>query len=150
MNNNDLSLINLSEIRFLTGDTGERENADAMMQERRLLTDKGNPSVSGMAELNVYHTPKLLSRLSLKLKFRENGFEHMRNTYLKMYSEKDYTGMFLFTVLMYGLIGWRTPLNLNLMSSRKEMLKIFFGEFVRTLEEFKPERSGTYETDNGE
>ena len=42
MNNNDLSLINLSEIRFLTGDTGERENADAMMQERGLLTDKGN------------------------------------------------------------------------------------------------------------
>ena len=150
MNNNDLSLINLSEIRFLTGDIGERENADAMMQERGLLTDKGNPSVSGMAELNVYHTPKLLSRLSLKLKFRENGFEHMRNTYLKMYSEKDYTGMFLFTVLMYGFIGRRVPLDLNLISSRRELLKIFFGEFVRTLEEFKPERSGTYETDNGE
>jgi hypothetical protein len=61
-----------------------------------------------------------------------------------MYSEKDYTGMFLFTVLMYGLIGWRTPLNLNLMSSRKEMLKIFFGEFVRTLEDFKPKRSARY------
>lgn len=45
---------------------------------------------------------------------------------------------------MYGLIGWRTPLNLNLMSSRKEMLKIFFGEFVRTLEDFKPKRSARY------
>jgi len=139
MNNNDLSLINLSEIRFLTGDTGERENADAMMQERGLLTDKGNPSVSGIAEQNDYLTPLLL-----KLQFRENSFECVRNTYLKMYSEKDYTGMFLFTVLMYGLIGWRTPLNLNLMSSRKEMLKIFFGEFVRTLEDFKPKRSARY------
>ena len=128
MNNNDLSLINLSEIRFLTGDTGERENADAMMQERGLLTDKGNPSVSGIAEQNEHYTPLLLNRLSYKLQFRE----------------KDYTGMFLFTVLMYGLIGWRTPLNLNLMSSRKEMLKIFFGEFVRTLEDFKPKRSARY------
>ena len=145
MNNNDLSLINLSEIRFLTGDTGERENADAMMQERGLLTDKGNSSVSGIAELNNYLTPLLLKRLSAKLKFRENSFECIRNTYLKMYSEKDYTGMFLFTVLMYGFIGWRTPLNLNLMSSRREMLNIFFGEFVRTLEDFKPEWSAEYE-----
>lgn len=144
MNNNDLSLINLSEIRFLTGDTGERENADAMMQERGLLTDKGNPSVSGIAEQNEHYTTLLLNRLSYKLQFRENGFECIRNTYLKMYSEKDYTGMFLLTVLMYGLIGWRTPLNLNLMSSRKEMLKIFFGEFVRTLEDFKPKRSARY------
>lgn len=144
MNNNDLSLINLSEIRFLTGDTGEQENADAMMQERGLLTDKGNPSASGIAEKNDYLTPLLLKRLSAKLKFRENSFECIRNTYLKMYSEKDYTGMFLLTVLMYGLIGWRTPLNLNLMSSRKEMLKIFFGEFVRTLEDFKPKRSAKY------
>lgn len=144
MNNNDLSLINLSEIRFLTGDTGERENADAMMREHGLLTDKCNPSASGIAELNNYLTPLLLNRLSAKLKFRENSFECIRNTYLRMYSEKDYTGMLLFTVLMYGFIGWRTPLNLNLMSSRKEMLKIFFGEFVRTLEDFKPERSARY------
>ncbi len=144
MNNYNLSFINLSEIRFLTGDTKEPENADAIMREHGLLTDKGNPSVSGIAELNDYLTPLLLNRLSAKLKFRENGFECIRNTYLKMYSEKDYTGMFLFTVLMYGLIGWRTPLNLNLMSSRKEMLKIFFGEFVRTLEDFKPKRSARY------
>ena len=144
MNNYNLSFINLSEIRFLTGDTKEPENADAVMQEHGLLTDKGNPSASGIAELNDYLTPLLLNRLSAKLKFRENGFECIRNTYLKMYSEKDYTGMFLFTVLMYGLIGWRTPLNLNLMSSRKEMLKIFFGEFVRTLEDFKPKRSARY------
>ena len=100
MNNNDLSLINLSEIRFLTGDTGERENADAMMQERGLLTDKGNPSVSGIAEQNEHYTPLLLNRLSYKLQFRENSFECIRNTYLKMYSEKDYTGMFLLTVLI--------------------------------------------------
>ena len=46
MNNNDLSLINLSEIRFLTGDTGERENADDMMQERGLLTEN---FIEGMA-----------------------------------------------------------------------------------------------------
>ena len=144
MNNYNLSFINLSEIRFLTGDTKEPENADAVMQEHGLLTDKGNPSASGIAELNDYLTPLLLNRLSAKLKFRENGFECIRNTYLKMYSEKDYTGMFLFTVLMYGFIGWRTPLNLNLMSSRKEMLKIFFGEFVRTLEDFKPKRSARY------
>ena len=145
MNNYNLSFINLSEIRFLTGDTKEPENADAVMREHGLLTDKCNPSASGIAELNNYLTPLLLNRLSCKLKFRENSFECMRNTYLKMYSEKDYTGMFLFTVLMYGFIGWRTPLNLNLMSSRREMLKIFFGEFVRTLEDFKPERSAEYE-----
>ena len=144
MNNYNLSFISLSEIRFLTGDIGEQENADAMMQERGLLTDKGNPSVSGIAEQNEHDTPLLLNRLSRKLQFRENSFECIRNTYLKMYSEKDYTGMFLFTVLLYGFIGWRTSLNLNLMSSRKEMLKIFFGEFVRTLEDFKPKRSAKY------
>ena len=144
MNNYNLSLINLSEIRFLTGDIGEQENADAMLQERGLLTDKGNPSVSGIAEQNEHDTPLLLNRISAKLQFRENSFECIRNTYLKMYSEKDYTGMFLFTVLLYGFIGWRTSLNLNLMSSRKEMLKIFFGEFVRTLEDFKPKRSAKY------
>lgn len=150
MNNYNISLVNLSEMRFLTGDEKEYENAAEILAEHGLITEKGNPSVDGISELNGYHTPKLLSRLSLKLKFRENGFEHMRNTYLKMYSEKDYTGMFLLTVLMYGFIGRRVPLDLNLISSRRELLKIFFGEFAGTLEEFKPERSETYETDNGE
>ena len=147
MNNFNLSIVNASEIRFLTGDTREHENAAEMLAEHGLITEKGNPSVSGMAELNGYHTPKLLSRLSSRLKFSENGFEHMRNTYLKMYSEKDYTGMFLFTVLMYGFAGWRVPLDLNLISSRRELLKSFFGEFAGTLEEFEPERSEAYETD---
>lgn len=148
MTNYNLSITDLSEIRFLTGDIKARENPAEMLKERGFLTEKGNPSVSAIEGLSDRLSGSFLHRLSSKLKIRENGFERIKNTYLKMYSEKDYTGMYLFTAMIYGFVGWRTPLDLNLISFRRELLKIYFGEFVRTLEDFKPERSAEYEDES--
>lgn len=148
MTNYYLSVSDYSEIRFLIGDLGEKEDADRMLAERGLLTEKGNAAISAVSELNNKLTCYLLHRLASKLRQRKNGFEPIKNTYLKMYSEKDYTGMYLLTVFIYGFVGWRTPLELNILSSHRELLKSYFGEFIKTLKNFESERSTEYEEEN--
>lgn len=148
MKNFYMSISDYSEIRFLTGDLTDKENTDEMLREKGFLTEKGNPSASAVSDLNGRLAKPLLRRISSKLQNRMNGFEPIKNTYLKMYSDRDYTGMYLFTVFLYGFIGWRTPLELNLISSRRELLKIYFGEFAGTLEEFSAERSTEYEDES--
>ena len=56
--------------------------------------------------------------------------------------------MYLLTVFIYGFVGWRTPLDLNILSSHRELLKSYFGEFIKTLKNFEAERSTEYEEEN--
>lgn len=146
MKNYYMSITDYSEIRFLTGDITERENPEEMLRENGFLTDKGKPDGAAVAELNKRLTSGLISRISSKLQNRRNGIKPIADTYLKMYSDKDFSGMYLLTVFLYGFAGWQTPFELNLLSSRGELLKIYFGEFVRTLEE--TERSADYEDES--
>ena len=35
---------------------------------------------------------------------------------------------------LYGFVGWKTPLEINLISSRRDLLAAFFGEFMEMLD----------------
>ena len=141
MKNYYMAITDYSEIRFLTNDYGAKENPEEMLKESGFLSEKGNPAPSAVAALQEKLMPGLMDRLASKLQNRVNGIEPVIDTYLKMYSDKDFAGMYLYTVFLYGFVGWRTPLELNLLSSRRELLKIYFTGLVGTLEAMRAERS---------
>ena len=47
----------------------------------------------------------------------------------------DHDATYLYLTFLYGFVGWRTPAAISLISSRRDLLAAFFGEFMKTLEE---------------
>ena len=135
MKNYYMSIIDYSEVRFLTGDITANEDPDRMLAESGILTAKGNPSQAEMRRINTEMTAPLLEKLRSKLSFRQNKTEPVVKTFNNMYDNSDYSGMYLYLTFLYGFVGWRTPAAISLISSRWDLLAAFFGEFMKTLEE---------------
>ena len=53
MKNYYMSIIDYSEVRFLTGDITANEDPDRMLAESGILTAKGNPSQAEMRRINT-------------------------------------------------------------------------------------------------
>ena len=134
MKNFYMSITDYSEIRFLTGDITDKEDPDKMLAEKGIITDKGNPSEEKMRKIAVQMAEPLIVKVHSRLNFRKNKDKPVINTFNKMYDNSDYTGMYLYLTFLYGFVGWKTPLEINLISSRRDLLAAFFGEFMEMLD----------------
>lgn len=129
-----MSITDYSEIRFLTGDITDREDPDTMLAEKGIITAKGNPSKDKMRKITEQTAEPLIVKVHSRLKFRKNTDKPVIHTFNKMYDNSDYTGMYLYLTFLYGFVGWKTPLEINLISSRRDLLAAFFGEFMEMLD----------------
>ena len=134
MKNFYMSITDYSEIRFLTGDITERDDPDTMLAEKGIITAKGNPSKEKMRKIAEQMAEPLIVKVHSRLNFRKNKDKPVINTFNKMYDNSDYTGMYLYLTFLYGFVGWKTPLEINLISSRRDLLAAFFGEFMEMLD----------------
>ena len=134
MKNFYMSITDYSEIRFLTGDITEREDPDTMLAEKCIITAKGNPSKEKMRKIAGQMAEPLIVKVHSRLNFRKNKDKPVINTFNKMYDNSDYTGMYLYLTFLYGFVGWKTPLEINLISSRRDLLAAYFGEFMEMLD----------------
>ena len=129
-----MSITDYSEIRFLTGDITDKEDPDTMLADKGIITAKGNPSKEKMRKIAEQMAEPLIVKVHSRLNFRKNKDEPVINTFNKMYDNSDYTGMYLYLTFLYGFVGWKTPLEINLISSRRDLLAAFFGEFMEMLD----------------
>ena len=134
MKNFYMSITDYSEIRFLTGDITEREDPDTLLADKGIITAKGNPSKEKMQKIAEQMAEPLIVKVHSRLNFRKNKDKPVINTFNKMYDNSDYTGMYLYLTFLYGFVGWKTPLEINLISSRRDLLVAFFGEFMEMLD----------------
>lgn len=134
MKNYYMSITDYSEVRFLTGDTTEREDPDKMLEDKGIITAKGNPSKEKMRKIAETMAEPLIVKVHSRLKFRINRDRPVINTFNKMYDNSDYTGMYLYLTFLYGFVGWKVPIEINLISSRRDLLAAFFGEFMEMLD----------------
>lgn len=134
MKNFYMSITDYSEIRFLTGDITDKEDPDTMLADKGIITAKGNPSKEKMRKLAEQMAEPLIVKVHSRLNFRKNKDKPVINTFNKMYDNSDYTGMYLYLTFLYGFVGWKMPLEINLISSRRDLLAAFFGEFMEMLD----------------
>ena len=134
MKNFYMAITDYSEIRFLTGDITEREDPDKMLADKGIITANSNPSKEKMRKIAEQMAEPLIVKVHSRLNFRKNKDKPVINTFNKMYDNSDYTGMYLYLTFLYGFVGWKTPLEINLISSRRDLLAAFFGEFMEMLD----------------
>ena len=136
MKNYYMSIIDLSEIRNITANKETLDAAEAELYDRGILTDKGNVSPANIRRITESNCPQFFEKLKRRLSRRENAFEDIFNTF-KMFNESgEYTSVYLYLAFLYGLIQWRVPLEINLISSNYETLKAFCSELVKKFDEF--------------
>ena len=138
-----LSHIDFSEIANVTADEARIRRARARMQELRMLTDKGKPSVRSISRT----ANSELGPFFLKLRKRHRRYGGIRAviaTLHMLYDRKDYYGFFLYLAFLYGFLEWQLPEKLMLLPASPEALKCYCTEFLDSIDKYV---SGSAEAD---
>lgn len=117
--------VDLSEIVNITATTDEQlQRAQERLAELGLLTEKGNPSPSQIGALASSVTPPLIEKAARRLA-RRGGVEAVHGTFTKFYEKKEYNAMYLYLVIVYGLLEWQVPEGLTLLPAVPAALKVY-------------------------
>ena len=141
-----LSHIDFSEIVNVTADEAQLSRARARMQELKMLTDKGNPSVRSISRTANSELGPFFLKLRKRLR-RRGGVRAVIATLHMLYDRKDYYGFFLYLAFLYGFLEWQVPEKLMLLPAVPEALKCYCTEFMDSVDKYV---SGSAEVDEGD
>lgn len=141
-----LSHIDFSEIVNVTADDEQLSRARERMQELKMLTDKGKPSVRSLSKTANSELGPFYLKLRKRLR-RRGGIRAVNATLHMLYDRKDYYGFFLYLAFLYGFLEWQLPEKLTLLPASPEALKCYCGEFLDAIDKYLPNGK---ETDGGD
>lgn len=141
-----LSHIDFSEIVNVTADDEQLSRARERMQELKMLTDKGKPSVRSLSKTANSELGPFYLKLRKRLR-RRGGVRAVNATLHMLYNRKDYYGFFLYLAFLYGFLEWQLPEKLTLLPASPEALKCYCGEFLDAIDKHQPNGK---ETDGGD
>ena len=127
------SHVDLSEVEYITANEEQISRANDAMTELGLLKGKklNNELITQTIKPEQFFT---------KLKNR-GGFSEIANNMHFLYDRKDYYGLYLYLVFLFGLIQWRTPRQFAVLSANPEYLKQYLTELMGILEKYVDENS---------
>lgn len=131
-----LSHIDFSEMVNVTTDVRQIERAKERMIELRLLTDKGNPSVSYITKTTRSLTHLLIDKLDFRLQNRYGGVTAVASTMRMLYERQEYYACFMYIAFLYGFLEWQVPERISLLPAVPEALKCYCTVLMQMLENF--------------
>ena len=84
---------------------------------------------------------QFFTKLKNRVQHRRGGFSEIANNMHFLYDRKDYYGLYLYLVFLFGLIQWRTPRQFAVLSANPEYLKQYLTELMGILEKYVDENS---------
>lgn len=130
------SHIDFSEIVNVTTDEAQLSRARERMLELGMLTEKGKPSSSTIADMVRANSRAFFIKLQKRLRRRSGGAAAVKDTLQMLYSRKDYYGFFMYIAYLYGFIEWQVPERVTLLPAAPEVLKCYCAEFVAAFDAF--------------
>ncbi len=135
----NMSIIDLSEIRNITANKDTLETAEGMLIEREILNASGDVDKARIKEINELNAQGFLTKLMRRNRRRGGFFEDVYDTLNMLNKSGEYAAMYLYIVFLYGSVEWRIPLEVNLVSSNFEALKLYCKEFLKSYKSFLAE-----------
>lgn len=135
-----MSIIDFSEIENITTDENRIKELKNQMQKEGLLTEKGNPSYMQITAVVKQTSERFLNKLSKRIQNRDGGIEEVYNIFRMLEQRKEFIALYLYLAFLYGFIEWRVPRKIELLSSNRETLKMFFAEFLIQFDGFLKEK----------
>ncbi len=141
------SHVDLSEIEYMTTNEEQISRANDVIAELELLNGK---KLKSEQITKAIRPEQFFGRLKNRMQYRRGGFSEVANNLHFLYDRKDYYGVYLYLVFLFGFIQWRTPRDLAVLSANPEYLKQYLAEFMKVLDEYreKYKDSQTADSDN--
>lgn len=131
-----LSHIDFSEIINVTTDESQLSHARERMQELGMLTEKGKPSTSTIADMVRTNSRAFFIKLQKRLRRRNGGAAAVNDTLHMLCDRKDYYGFFMYIAFLYGFVEWQVPERVTLLPAAPDVLKCYCAEFVAAFDVF--------------
>ena len=131
-----LSHIDFSEIVNVTTDEAQLSHARERMQELGMLTEKGKPSASTIADMARANSHAFFIKLQKRLRRRNGGAAAVKETLYMLCGRKEYYGFFMYIAFLYGFVEWQVPERVVLLPAAPEVLKCYCIEFVAAFDAF--------------
>ena len=132
------SHVDLSEIEYITTNEEQISRANDAMTELGLLQGK---KLNNELITQTIKPEQFFTKLKNRVHHRRGGFSEITNNMQFLYDRKDYYGLYLYLVFLFGLIQWRTPRQFAVLSANPEYLKQYLTELMGILEKYAVENS---------
>ena len=132
------SHVDLSEVEYITTNEEQISRANDAMTELGLLKGK---KLDNALITQTIKPEQFFTKLRNRVQHRRGGFSEIANNMRFLYDRKDYYGLYLYLVFLFGLIQWRTPRQFAVLSANPEYLKQYLTELMGILEKYAAENS---------
>ena len=132
------SHVDLSEVEYITANEEQVSRANDVMTELGLLKGK---KLNNELITQTIKPEQFFTKLRNRVQHRRGGFSEIANNMRFLYDRKDYYGLYLYLVFLFGLIQWRTPRQFSILSANPEYLKQYLTELMGILEKYAAENS---------
>ena len=132
------SHVDLSEVEYITANEEQVSRANDVMTELGLLKGK---KLNNELITQTIKPEQFFTKLRNRVQHRRGGFSEIANNMRFLYDRKDYYGLYLYLVFLFGLIQWRTPRQFAVLSANPEYLKQYLTELMDILEKYAAENS---------
>lgn len=129
-----LSFVDLSEIINVTANPGQISWALEQLREHQLIDRLNEPNPIQIGNLAASLFPAFYSKLSLRIARWQGGILNVRQTLRKLMDLEDTIGMYLYLVVMYGFLMWKTPDQLQLLTVSRPALQCYMEAFLELLD----------------
>lgn len=131
-----MAIVDFSEIDNITADEVHLEKSRARLMEHGLLTDKGNPSPSNIKRMTENVSAPFFDKLKLRISRRPGGIAAVKNTFQKLYDNREYVGIYMYLCFLYGFMEWQVPERIQMLPAAPDALKIFASDFLSAFEKY--------------
>lgn len=132
------SHVDFSEVEYITTNEEQISRANDAMTELGLLKGK---KLDNALITQTIKPEQFFTKLRNRVQHRRGGFSEIANNMRFLYDRKDYYGLYLYLVFLFGLIQWRTPRQFAVLSANPEYLKQYLTELMDILEKYAAENS---------
>ena len=132
------SHVDFSEVEDITTNEEQISRANDAMTELGLLKGK---KLDNALITQTIKPEQFFTKLRNRVQHRRGGFSEIANNMRFLYDRKDYYGLYLYLVFLFGLIQWRTPRQFAVLSANPEYLKQYLTELMGILEKYAAENS---------
>ena len=140
-----LSFVDLSEVINVTANPDQISWALDQLRKSYFIDNLNEPNRIQIGNFAASIFPSFFDKLSIRIAHWQGGILSVHQTLHKLMDMEDYIGMYLYLVVMYGFLMWKTPDHLQLLGANPPALQCYMEAFLELFDNALREREAKTE-----
>ena len=140
-----LSFVDLSEVINVTANPDQISWALDQLRKSYFIDNLNEPNRIQIGNFAASIFPSFFDKLSIRIAHWQGGILSVHQTLHKLMDMEDYIGRYLYLVVMYGFLMWKTPDHLQLLAANPPALQCYMEAFLELFDNALREREAKTE-----